>query len=194
MLALIQCENTSVNELSKTLKDIRVPFIVTGSESDICKCDKVILYGSGSIKQNMKQLHILNLFSLLRMINKPILGIGLGMELMCDHATGENIACLGLFPVDSNKIEDEEILVSHSGLKKVDIIKKSRLFEGISSGSEFFFSENYYLPENNYTTSIATNKENFTASVERDYLFGVQFHPEKSGEAGLTLLKNFVSI
>ena len=194
MLALIQCENTSVNELSKALRKIEVPFIVTESESDICKCDKVILYGSGSIKQNIKQLHILNFFSLLRMINKPILGIGLGIELMCDHAAGENIACLGLFPVDSNKIEDEKILVSHSGLKKVDILKKSRLFEGINSGREFFFSENYYLPENNYTTSIATNKENFTASVERDYLFGVQFHPEKSGEAGLTLLKNFVSI
>ena len=194
MLAVIQCENTSVNELSKALKELSTPFIVTGSESDIGKCDKVILYGSGSIKQNMKHLHILNLFSLLRMISKPILGIGLGVELMCDHAAGENIACLGLFPVDSNKIEDEKILVSHSGLKQVDILKKSRLFEGIDSGSKFFFSENYYLPENRYTTSIAVNKENFTASVERDNMFGVQFHPEKSGVVGMNLLKNFVDI
>lgn len=194
MLALIQCENTSVTELAKVLKQLNEPFIVTGSESDICKCDKVILYGSGSAKQNMKQLHILNLFSLLRMIKQPILGIGLGVELMCDHTSGENISCLGLFPVDSNRIEDEQFLNSHSGLMKINILRESRLFEGIDSGSEFYFSENYFLPENKYTTSVVVNGKAFSASVERDNAFGVQFHPEKSGETGLTLLKNFINL
>jgi glutamine amidotransferase len=194
MLTLIQCENTSVTELAKVLKQLNEPFIVTGSESDICKSDKVILYGSGSAKQNMKQLHILNLFSLLRMIKQPILGIGLGVELMCDHTSGENISCLGLFPVDSNRIEDEQFLNSHSGIMKVDIIRESRLFEGIDSGSEFYFSENYFLPENKYTTSVVVNGKAFSASVERDNAFGVQFHPEKSGEIGLTLLKNFINL
>lgn len=194
MLALIQCENTSVTELSKVLKQLNEPFIITGSESDICKADKVILYGSGSAKQNMKQLHILNLFSLLRMIKQPILGIGLGVELMCDHTSGENISCLGLFPVDSNRIEDEQFLNSHSGFMKVDILRKSRLFEGIDSGSEFYFSENYFLPENQYTTSVVINGKSFSASVERDNAFGVQFHPEKSGETGLALLKNFINL
>lgn len=194
MLALIQCENTSVTELSKVLKQLNEPFIITGSESDICKADKVILYGSGSAKQNMKQLHILNLFSLLRMIKQPILGIGLGVELMCDHTSGENISCLGLFPVDSNRIEDEQFLNSHSGFMKVDILRKSRLFEGIDSGSEFYFSENYFLPENQYTTSVVVNGKSFSASVERDNAFGVQFHPEKSGETGLALLKNFINL
>lgn len=194
MLAIIQCENTSVTELSKVLTQLNEPFITNASESDVCKSDKVILYGSGSARQNMKQLHILNLFSLLRMIKQPILGIGLGVELMCDHTTGENVSCLGLFPVDSNKIEDEKFLNSHSGLMKVDILQKSRLFEGIDSGSEFYFSENYFLPENKYTTSVVVNGQTFSASVERDNAFGVQFHPEKSGETGLTLLKNFINL
>ncbi len=194
MLALIQCENTSVAELSKVLKQMNVHFKVTDSESDICKSDKIILYGSGSPKQNMKQLHILNLFSMLRMIKNPILGIGLGVELMCEHTAGEGLSCLGLFPVDSNKIEDEKVLVSHSGLKKVDILKTGRLFEGISSGTEFYFSENYYLPENKFTTSIVNNGGTFSASVERENAFGVQFHPEKSGEAGETLLDNFIRL
>lgn len=193
MLALIQCENTSVNELSTVLNQINAPFIITGNESEICKADKVILYGSGSAKQNMKQLHIWNLFSLLRMIKIPILGIGLGVELMCDHTSGENISCLGLFPLNSNKIEDEKTLISHSGLKKIEILQKSKLFEGINSGSEFYFSENYFLPENRYTTSIIENGEKFSASIERDNAFGVQFHPEKSGDAGLVLLTNFLN-
>lgn len=194
MIALIQCENTSVNELSNVLKQINVPFIITGNESEICKADKVILYGSGSATQNMKQLHIWNLFSLLRIIKIPILGIGLGVELMCDHTSGENISCLGLFPLNSNKIEDEQTLMSRSGLKKIEILQKSKLFEGIESGSEFYFSENYFLPENRFTTSIVENGEKFSASVERDNAFGVQFHPEKSGDSGMLLLKNFLNI
>ena len=192
MIALIKCEDSSVNELSKVLNELNVPFRVTSTEADICKSDKLILYGSGSAKQNIKQLHLLNLFSMLRMIKNPILGIGLGVEMMCEHTSGETLSCLGLFPVDSNKIEDERVLLSHSGLKKIDILKPGRLFEGISSGTEFYFSENYYLPENKYTTSIVNNGGTFSASVERENAFGVQFHPEKSGEAGLTLLKNFI--
>jgi len=194
MLSLIQCENTSVNELSQVLKQLGVPFRVTSTEADICKSDKVILYGSGSAKQNMRQLHMLNLFSMLRMIKNPILGIGLGVELMCEHTSGENISCLGLFPVNSGRIEDEKVLVSHSGLKKIDILRPGRLFEGINTGTEFYFSENYYLPENEFTTSVVNNGETFSASVERENAFGVQFHPEKSGEAGLSLLKNFINL
>lgn len=194
MLGLIQCENTSVTELSNVLKQMNQTFVVTGSESDISNCDRVILYGSGTTQQNIRRLHILNLFSMLRMIKKPILGIGLGLELMCDYADGENISCLGLFPVNSNKIEDKQVLHSHSGLKKIQVLNKSRLLEGIESGSEFYFSESYFLPENQYTTSIVKNGENFSASVERENAFGVQFHPEKSGEVGLILLKNFLKI
>ncbi len=194
MLALIQCENTSANELAQILRQIDEPFIITGSESEVYKADKVILYGSGSAMQNMKKLHMWNLFSLLRLIKKPILGIGLGVELMCDRTAGENVSCLGLFPIDSNKIEDKGALYSHSGLKKIEILQKSRLFEGIDAESEFFFSESYFLPENKYTTSIVENGEKYSASMERNNAFGVQFHPEKSGEAGLILIKNFLNL
>lgn len=193
MLALIQCENTSVAELSKVLKHMGQPFIITNNESDICNCDKLILYGSGSAKQNIKQLHIYNLFSMLRMIKKPILGIGLGIELMCDHTDGEKVSCLGLFPVDSNRIKDEQTIISQPGLKKIEMLQKSKLFKGIESGSEFYFSENYFLPQNEFTTSVVENGERFSASMERENAFGVQFHPEKSGNAGLILLRNFLN-
>lgn len=193
MLALIQCENTSVAEFSHMLKQMDQPFIVTKNESDISNCDKLILYGSGSAQENIKQLHIFNLFSMLRLIKKPILGIGLGIELMCDHTEGENASCLGLFPVDSTRMGDKQLLVSQPGLRKIEILQKSRLFEGIESGSEFYFSENYSLPQNEYTTSVIENGDKFSASMERDNAFGVQFHPEKSGEIGLILLRNFLN-
>ena len=194
MLALIQCENKKENKLAEILEKMDQPFKITSNESDICRCDKIILCGSGSPIQNMKMLHLLNLYSLLRIIKKPMLGIGLGVELMSDHTSGEEVSCLGLFPVESNKFAEDKNYYSKGGLKKVDILKESKLFGGIKSGDEFYFSENYYMPQNKYTTSVVENGITFSASVEKENAFGVQFHPEKSGDAGLTLLKNFISL
>lgn len=194
MLALVQCENITENKLADILKELGQPFKITSNESDICNCDKVILCGSGSPVQNMKMLHLLNLYSLLRIIKKPMLGIGLGVELMSDHTEGEKVPCLGLFPVESSKFSEDKKYLSQSGLKKVEILKQSKLFEGIESGDEFYFSENYYMPQNIYTTSVVENGFTFSASVEKGNAFGVQFHPEKSGETGLTLLKNFINL
>ena len=85
----------------------------------------------------MKMLHLLNLYSLLRFIKKPILGVGLGVELMSDHTDGEKISCLGLFPVESNKFEEDKNNYSLGGFKKVDILKESKLFTGIESEMNF---------------------------------------------------------
>lgn len=192
MLALVQCENIKETALPDILKKLDQPYKITRNESDICNCDKVILCGSGSPVENMKMLHLLNLYSLLRIIKKPLLGIGLGVELMSDHTEGEKNSCLGLFPVESNKFSEDKNYYAQSGLKKVDILQQSKLFEGIKSRSQFYFSENYYMPENKYTTSVVKNGFTFSASVEKGNAYGVQFHPEKSGEPGLALLKNFI--
>ncbi len=194
MLALIQCENKKENNLPDILNDLGQSFKITSNESEICKCEKVILCGTGSPIQNMKLIHLQNIYSLLRIIKIPILGIGLGVELMSDHTEGEKITGLGLFPVESNKFAEDKKYLSRAGLKKVDIVKTSKLFKGIESGSEFYFSENYYMPQNEYTTSVVEDGIIFSASVEKDNAFGVQFHPEKSGETGLTLLKNFINM
>lgn len=194
MLALIQCENNKGSNLPNILEKLGQSFKITSNEFEICKCEKVILCGSGSPVQNMKLIHLQNIYSLLRIIKIPILGIGLGVELMSDHTEGENITGLGLFPVESNKFSEDKKYFSKAGLKKIDIVKSSKLFNGIESGSEFYFSENYYMPENEYTTSVVEDGFTFSASVENGNAFGVQFHPEKSGDIGLTLLKNFINL
>lgn len=194
MLALVQCEIKKENNISDILKELGESFKITSNEFEICKCEKLILCGSGSPVQNMKLLHLQNIYSLLRIIKIPILGIGLGVELMSDHTEGEKTTGLGLFPVESNKFSDDKKNYSEAGLKKVDIVKPSRLFKGIESGSDFYFSENYYMPRNEYTTSVVEDGFTFSASVEKGNAFGVQFHPEKSGETGLTLLKNFIDL
>jgi glutamine amidotransferase len=113
---------------------------------------------------------------------------------MCEYAAEEDTTCLGLFPVDSGQPENNQTRIPFSGFKKIEILQHNGLFSGIESGTEFYFSENYFLPQNKFTTSIVENGGRFSASMERDNAFGVQFHPERSGKAGEILLKNFMSL
>jgi len=137
---------------------------------------------------------MLNLYSVLRVIKKPILGIGLGMQLMADYSTEGNFSCLGFFPGTAVKFEGDTERSLFKGNHKVDRCKQSVLFEGIEENVEFFFNNSYYLPQSNLSTSTCSNTITFCSSIENENAYGVQFHPEMSGEAGLKLLKNFIEM
>lgn len=194
MLAIIDYNDPSVTEVVSSVKKITDDFLVTNSEFDICRSDKVIFPGSGSASVAMKKIHLLNLFSVLRIIKKPMLGIGLGMQIMADYSTEGNVSCLGIFPGTSVKFNDDINDSLHKGFLKINIRKESLLFKGIEDETEFYFNNSYYLPKNELTTSVCKNDIEFCSSMENGECFGVQFHPEKSGEAGLVLLKNFLEI
>jgi glutamine amidotransferase len=128
------------------------------------------------------------------MVKKPLLGICLGMQLLADYSTEGNVTCLGLIPGSSKKFDHSKTKVPHMGWNDIQIKNSSRLFNGIKSGERFYFANSFYLPENEFTTSISDNNIKFASSIEKDNYYGVQFHPEKSAEAGLKLLKNFIKL
>jgi glutamine amidotransferase len=194
MLTIIDFGDPSVTEVESSLKKITDDFIVSNNEFDICRSDKVILPGSGSAAVALKKIHLLNLFSVLRIIKKPMLGIGLGMQIMADYSTEGNVSCLGIFPGTAIKFNEENPESSHKGFHNINIFGESSLFNGIKNNTQFYFNNSYYLPQNEFTTSVCKNDITFCSSVENDMCFGVQFHPEKSGDAGLILLKNFVEM
>jgi len=134
----------------------------------------------------------MNLFTVMRIIKRPLLGIGLGMQLMSTYSSEGNVSCLGIFPGSTEKfaVSDKR----HSGMFPIHIQSESKILSGIRSDDKFYFDHSYYLPESENTTSVSEFGINFSASMEKDKSFGVQFHPEKSGEAGLLILKNFLSI
>ena len=113
---------------------------------------------------------------------------------MADHSTEGNVACLGIFPGTAQIFDSTKTKVPHMGWNDITTIKDSKLFSEIESGEHFYFANSYYLPVNEYTTSIANNNIDFSASLEKGNFYGVQFHPEKSGDAGLKLLKNFIEL
>ena len=194
MIALVDCGTGEVEAVAASLEKLHAEYKISNNEIFICNADKIIFPGAGIASLAMRKLHLNNLFSALRMIKQPMLGIGLGMQLMCNFSTEGNVAALGIFPGRVEKFVSPKMHVPHRGWKSVELIKQSLLFNGITSGEKFYFEHSYYIPVDDYSTSISENGILFSASIEYGKYFGVQFHPELSGQAGLTLLKNFVDL
>ena len=192
MLTIVDYGNTNVAELLELIKDINSDIIISANEFDIMRCDKLILPHCKDILSSVRNIHILNLFSILRMIKKPLLGIGTGMHLMTKSLKYKEATCLGCFPVECESKDQPERDIVEMG--SINIIKESKLLEGISKDDKFSFESNCFISSNEYTTSTAQIDDEITASMEKDHLFGVQFNPERSGDAGLKILKNFLTI
>ncbi|MGQ9798472.1 MAG: imidazole glycerol phosphate synthase subunit HisH [Ignavibacterium sp.] len=195
MITIVDFGDINSKEVAEALRNITDKFIVSSNEVDIFRADKIIFPGSASAKDVMRKIHLLNLFSVLRMItDKPMLGIGLGMQIMCEYTSEGNLSCLGIFPGSIVKFNNSAQNPMHEGFDSVKILKENALFKNIKDNSEFYFSHSFYLPINEYTVASSKKDVEFTTSIQKDLFFGVQFHPEKSGEVGLTLLENFVRL
>jgi imidazole glycerol-phosphate synthase subunit HisH len=194
MIALIDYGAGNVASVANALNELGHDFRITNKETEICNADKVIFPGVGEASFAIKQLHKLNLYSFLRIIKRPILGVCLGLQLMADFSTEGNINCLGIFPGNVLKFDQEKVKVPHMGWNDIHFKKESKLFSGIKEGERFYYANSYYLPVGEFTTSYSTNSIDFTASMEKGNYYGVQFHPEKSSDAGLRVLKNFIEL
>lgn len=194
MIAVVDLGKNNTLPLKSALREFTQDFIITSNEIEIFRSDKVILVGYGEASQGVKKLHLLNLFSVMRILKKPMLGIGLGMQLMCNYSTEGNVSCLGIFPGSTEKFVEPKTKIRHTGLDTINIILDSKLFDGITNSDRFYFDHSFYIPKNDCTSSLSKNGIIFSASLEKECSYGVQFHPEKSGEAGIKLLQNFAGL
>lgn len=194
MIALIDSGAGNVASVANVLKDLNTEYILTKREIDICNADKIIFPGVGEASFAVRQLHILNLFNLLRIVKKPMLGICLGMQLMCEKLVEGNSAGLGIFPVSTEIFSKDKVKVPHMGWNKVEIIENQKLFDGINNNEYYYYANSFYVPINEYTIAKSIHGSDFSASIKKDNYYGVQFHPEKSGAAGIKLLKNFIEL
>lgn len=194
MIAVIDYMPGSAEAVAEALKEVTTDFVVTKREIDICKSEKIILPGTGIPSMAMRQLMLVNISNLFRIIKKPLLGICLGAEILCDKSDEGNIPCLGIFPMTVTRLKSEDQPVHHLGMSPVKITREGKLFQGIADNEEFYFDHSYYIPDSEFTTSKSSFGIEFAASIEKSNFYAVQFNPEKSGAAGLKLLKNFVEL
>lgn len=194
MITIVDYGDVCINEVAASISKITDDYKVSRNELDICGADKIIFAGCGEAPSVMRKIQLLNLYSVLRIVKKPMLGIGLGMQLMADYSTEGNFSCLGFFPGTAIKFDDTVEESIYKGMHKIKSCRHSTLFEGIDDNAEFFFNNSYYLPKSDLSTSTCQSMIEFCASIENENAYGVQFHPEMSGEAGLKVLKNFIEM
>ena len=193
----------NLHSVKKKLDRLKTTSSITSNPRDIIKADKIILIGVGHFAKAMKNIQELNLLDALSEVaiikKKPVLGICLGMQLMAKDSEEGNTKGLGWLDANVRKMQVDDTLkfkIPHTGWNKITQSKKSHLMKGIPELSEFYFVHSYYL-RSNETSNILNETEycfKFTSAIEKDNIFGVQYHPEKSHDVGEVLLKNFISL
>lgn len=186
--------------VKRALDQIKVPSIITSEPKLILEAEKLILPGVGHFGKAMENLNKLNLVDALNeavlIKATPILGICLGMQLMAKSSEEGNVEGFGWFDASVNMLNVNDILkykIPHVSWNTLNASKHSKLLEGLDLNSEFYFVHSFYIKLNDPSDELtSTEYENFfTSSIEKKNIFGVQFHPEKSYDTGLQLLKNF---
>ena len=191
MLTIIDYKLGGVDKVADALTRAGIKFRITTNENDIIGSEKIILPGNEKAFSAVKKLHLLNLFTVLRIVKKPVLGIGLGMQLLSEFSREGDVACLGKFPGTVKRFSTPNAKIPFDENTSIRILKKSPLFNKINDSDTFFFCNSFYLEVNGFTTASTDNDILFSAAIEKDNFYGVQFHPEESGEAGLKILLNF---
>ena len=202
-LAIVDYGMGNLNSVKKKLDRLKTTASITSNPKDIIKADKIILVGVGHFAKAMKNIKELNLLDTLNEVaiikKKPVLGICLGMQLMANDSEEGNSEGLGWLDANVRKMQVDDTLrfkIPHTGWNKITQSKKSHLMKGIPESSEFYFVHSYHLMPNE-TSNILNETEycfKFTSAIEKNNIFGVQYHPEKSHDIGEVLLKNFISL
>lgn len=193
----------NLNSIRRTLDRMGIGCVISSSASDIVDASKIILPGVGHFGTAMSKLNSLDLADVLNdevlVKQKPVLGICLGMEIMAKTSEEGNANGLGWLDARAVRFDiddSDRYKIPHMGWNEISIRKSSRLMEGIDQGAEFYFAHSYHLTLEHAEEALAETEyeTRFPSAIERGNIFGVQFHPEKSHDAGARLLKNFVEM
>ncbi|MDD5936155.1 MAG: imidazole glycerol phosphate synthase subunit HisH [Clostridiales bacterium] len=201
MIAIIDYDAGNLRSVEKALNFVGEEAIITREKSILHSADKVILPGVGAFGEAMKKLHCYDLVTTVKEIaksGKPLLGICLGQQLLFE-GSDENpgIEGLSILPGTIKKIPDcPGLKIPQIGWNSLTITPGAKLFQDIPQDSYVYFVHSYYLRATNRKDVAATCEYSTTidASIEHDNIFACQFHPEKSGEVGLKILKNFANL
>lgn len=170
--------------------------VLTADEKVISRSDKVLFPGVGNAVTAMHRIREKGLHNVIPELRQPVLGICLGMQLMFERSDEGNTRCLGIIKGEVKDFRNGNggnIKVPHMGWNIIDKLR-GKLFKGIEEGTNMYFVHGYYVPDNEYTAANSYYNGSFTAAIENDNFFGCQFHPEKSGEAGIRIIKNFLEL
>lgn len=193
MIAVIKYNAGNIQSVSFALERLGIDFTITDDAEEITKADKVIFPGVGEASTTMQYLRNQKLDVVVKSLKQPVLGICLGMQLMCKHSEENNTDCLGIFDEEVKRfIPSPDQKVPHMGWNQLTQVKD--WIDPKLMHQNVYFVHSYYVPVNTFTSAVTQYSVPFSAAMRKDNFYAVQFHPEKSAEAGQTILKNFLQL
>jgi glutamine amidotransferase len=195
-IVVIKYNAGNIQSVLFALERIGAQAIVSDDPQQIIAADKVIFPGVGEASTAMRYLSERNLDKVISSLHQPVLGICLGMQLMCDHSEENNTPCLGIFEdVKVKKFDgfEKSLKVPQIGWNNIAGLKTA-LFKTIEANSYCYYVHGYYAELSKYTIATSDYGKLYSAALNKDNFFGVQFHPEKSAAIGEILLKNFLAL
>lgn len=192
-LAIIDSGGSNLASLQYALQRLGQESIVTGDPAVIRSATRVILPGVGAARNAMRTLCNHDLLDEIPSLTQPVLGICLGMQLLCDRSEEDQVDCLGVIPGVAQKLPaSTETPVPNMGWSPVDILQPHPLLRGIDSDAWFYFVHSYALTVATPTIASATHAGEFAAAIAQDNFAATQFHPERSAKSGAKVLANFL--
>lgn len=189
-IAIINYGAGNIQSIKFAFQRLGYEAILTDDEDDIKNADKVIFPGVGEASSAIKMLRLSGLDTLIPQLKQPVLGICLGMQLMCHYSEEGNTEGLGIFDTDVIKFSDK-VKVPQIGWNEISNLKTD-LFKGISEKEHIYLVHSFYAPLSKETIATSYYGLSYSAALAKDNFYGVQFHPEKSSLVGERILKNFI--
>ena len=182
----------NIKSIQFAFQRLGVEAILSDNPEEIKNADKVIFPGVGEASSAMKKLRESGLDKLIPQLKQPVLGICLGMQLMCNHTEEGNTKGLSIFDVNIKRFSND-VKVPQMGWNTIKNLK-SNLFKGINNNDYMYLVHSYYAESCNEAIATSNYDLEYASALEKDNFYGVQFHPEKSGKSGELLLKNFLKL
>ncbi len=192
-LTIIKYNAGNIQSVMIALERLGVQAVVTDDVEEIQTADRVIFPGVGEASTAMDYLKEKKLDLLIRDLKQPVLGICLGMQLLCDHSEENDTDCLGIIPVQVKRFNTPQLKIPQMGWNSIHGLK-SQLFKNIEEGSFIYNVHSYYAEDSDYSIATCNYGIYYSAAIHKDNFYGVQFHTEKSADTGDRILRNFLTI
>ena len=191
-IALIDYGAGNVQSVKYAVNRLGYEPILTKDHDVIRNADKVIFPGVGAAKAAMEQLKESGLDKVIPALTQPVLGICVGMQLMCKHSEEGDVKCLGIIDSEVKRFNNG-LKIPHMGWNTISKLE-SEIFNFLPKEKQVYFVHSYYVPDNKYTIASTDYGVNFSAAIQKDNFYAVQFHTEKSGDIGEQILKQFLEL
>ena len=194
MIAIVDYKMGNLRSVENVLRRLGAEFCVTSDADVIRSADKVLLPGVGNAAEAMENLRAAGLVDVIRSLRRPVLGICVGMQVMCRHSEEGDVDCLNIFDARVTRFTPSaDLKVPHMGWNTIGNLE-TKLFKGLDGGSYVYFVHSYYPELCPDTIATSTHGLMFSAALKYENFYGTQFHPEKSGDIGERIIENFLKL